>query len=469
MTRALFPFTVCALIATALCAYAGVWQEPNPIAKIVTTKDEAFGVFPAQMVVPGLVREFKISPDGRYILAVRVEVPKSKTNFFLTEEELFQENFPATLYITAYDRVRDQAFELYRVPTKDIIEFDVTWSAEPGVAILSMTYGVALSEDEVDVKFSAIRLSAADRSSRVIYSSTPSAGSNPRISIVPKAAFYYIFDRVFTQSPGRWKYSHLNIQMFDTKGNLVARMTSNEPTLRYMGGRDIEYLKDGVTPVFWMPEIPSTDGSKPRPGTYIVDVRSQALTTTDEKLEFYRPPVTNVLTFSHGRHILEKGGVREVLEGLWLEAVEPSEKARVFLDVHPTDGQIAPDMTYLAYVANGALFIRQIERMSLSEYRTAEETSVKKRAMNQAKMVGTAAHIYSADYDDYFPMAHNFKDALMPYTKNESIFEGFIYVFTGGSITAVENVSTTAMGYVETPFGRAVVYVDSSVRWEPKK
>ncbi len=254
MKRAWFPAMIAALGVTGFAGWGATVQEPNPIAKIVTTKTEAFAVFPAQMVVPGLVREFSISPDGRFILAVRVDVPRAKTSFFLTERELFEENFPPTMFISVVDRLRDQTIELHRVSTKDLIDFGVEWSGEPGVALLHTGYATLRSDESVDRTFSILRVSAADRSTRLIASYRPTDRSDPTLSVVPKAPFFYVHTPVYTMENRRWKYVRTDIQMFDTKGKEVAKMSTIDPVFQYIRGQNFQYLKDGVTPV-WRPQL----------------------------------------------------------------------------------------------------------------------------------------------------------------------------------------------------------------------
>lgn len=449
--------------------FAAIWvgatvsnasQEPNPIAKIVTTKTEAFAVFPAQMVVPGLVRHFEISPDARYLLAVRVNVPRIKTNFLITESELFENDFPDTLFLTVHDRVRNETFEVQKLATRGLVGFDIKWSAEPGVALMLTHHVEGDRPETARYRTEITRVSAADRQSRPI-GKVPAevAAGAVAFVVVPKQPSYIVYGPL-TRMNGQRR--QVQLMQYDTRGNLQGQMMTDVRVDR----AGLRFLADGVTPAVVGVGAMQEEGAGPT--TWTFDIRRGSATETEERLALWIPEQSRDLGFSRAKHVVDNGGVKEIIEGLWLEAVDPAEKPRTLLDMQATFGSIASDHSYLAYVANGALFVRPLERMSLAEFRSIEELSVKNRAIQRAKQVGVAANIYAADYDDYFPMAHNFKEALLPYTKNESIFEGFIYVYTGGSLTSIESPTTTVIGYVETPFGRAVVFADSSVRWEPR-
>jgi prepilin-type processing-associated H-X9-DG protein len=90
--------------------------------------------------------------------------------------------------------------------------------------------------------------------------------------------------------------------------------------------------------------------------------------------------------------------------------------------------------------------------------------------MSDARQVGLGLLMYVQDYDERYPSPDHFSGgAVGPYIKNESVFEGFNYVYPGESITQVTKPAETAMGYIVGPGGRAVVYVDGHVMWEPDR
>ena len=90
--------------------------------------------------------------------------------------------------------------------------------------------------------------------------------------------------------------------------------------------------------------------------------------------------------------------------------------------------------------------------------------------MTQAKQIGLAMHILAVDSDDMLPPANSdWAERLRPYLKSLEGLAQFSYVFPGGKVGDVEKPSETVLGYYVTPYGTAVVYVDTSVKWEPNK
>jgi hypothetical protein len=98
------------------------------------------------------------------------------------------------------------------------------------------------------------------------------------------------------------------------------------------------------------------------------------------------------------------------------------------------------------------------------------EEAERRRLLTQAKQLGTAMQIYLMDHDDVFPGRHEkVTDLLMPILKNSDMFTGFVYTYEGGSGTAIADPANTPIGYVQGKYGRAVIYSDSSSRWERRK
>ncbi|MBX3095626.1 MAG: hypothetical protein KF812_02070 [Fimbriimonadaceae bacterium] len=113
------------------------------------------------------------------------------------------------------------------------------------------------------------------------------------------------------------------------------------------------------------------------------------------------------------------------------------------------------------------LLERKIEEVDLDQYKIAVVEDVKRKAMGQAKQLGTAAHIYAADYDDHFPMSGDWQSMLDPYSRNRSIFDNAVITTNGENISEIDRICEFVMGWVQTPYGRAVIRGDSSVRWIP--
>lgn len=122
---------------------------------------------------------------------------------------------------------------------------------------------------------------------------------------------------------------------------------------------------------------------------------------------------------------------------------------------------------HLYLVQSRRLFVREIVPVPLDVYRSVIVSRIKTEAMMAAKQVATALHIYAADNDDRFP-GPDWRETLEPYLKNTDLIGRFTYAGNGEKMDQFENPASTAIGWTDTPYGRAIAYVDGSVRWKPK-
>ncbi len=119
------------------------------------------------------------------------------------------------------------------------------------------------------------------------------------------------------------------------------------------------------------------------------------------------------------------------------------------------------------YVRDRMMFVRAVEEMPLADYRNYIARFVQNRAMNMAKQAGIALNIFSADNDDRLPENVGWREAAGPYLKNNNILERVTYLGNGERLTEVQDLRGV-VGFIDTPYGRANISYDSSVRWVPK-
>jgi len=119
----------------------------------------------------------------------------------------------------------------------------------------------------------------------------------------------------------------------------------------------------------------------------------------------------------------------------------------------------------LYYIQSLRLFRRKIEPVDDELYKAKIASEFQARAMHIAGVAGTVLSIYAADHDA-FPEG-DWRAKLEPYMRNGSALNGFTYAGNPGHPTSLERITEVPLGWVETPYGRAIVYADSSVRWKP--
>ena len=84
------------------------------------------------------------------------------------------------------------------------------------------------------------------------------------------------------------------------------------------------------------------------------------------------------------------------------------------------------------------------------------------------KQTGLALMMYAQDYDENYPHdPASVKEAVFPYLMSRDVLADFIYTYTGPTgLNQIGQPSTTPLGYIPSPGGRAIVYGDGHVKWE---
>lgn len=156
--------------------------------------------------------------------------------------------------------------------------------------------------------------------------------------------------------------------------------------------------------------------------------------------------------------------------GLWLVGDENSRYPSALLTAQGTRGWLSESGDAVFYLDRDNLFARRLVKLSAEQLDLILEREEQNQLMSEAKQVGTAFHIFASDNDDRFPSANGWDDKIQPYVKNRQLTDGFIYSYRGPEeLTKIQEPSKEVLGYKEGRYGRAVVYADSSVRWERRK
>jgi hypothetical protein len=132
-------------------------------------------------------------------------------------------------------------------------------------------------------------------------------------------------------------------------------------------------------------------------------------------------------------------------------------------------GQLSPTFNAVSYIAQGSLMVRPMVKIPLEAYKLARLAAIRRKLMEQAKQVALGMIMYSNDYDDNFLSNQgNWQSQLEPYLKDANLVDGFNYTFGGGLLGQNADASATQLGYFDGPGGRAVVYADGHVVWQPQ-
>lgn len=164
---------------------------------------------------------------------------------------------------------------------------------------------------------------------------------------------------------------------------------------------------------------------------------------------------------------VQEGETGENVRLLWLESVTKTEHPRAFLAADATEPILLPRAEGILYRQQESLFFTPLLRIDKATWELARRAADQTVAISNAKQLGLGLMMYAQDYDEFFPPGDNVNEVVSPYIKNESIFKGFVYTFTGGNLKDIANPAETVLGYVRGPGGNAMIYGDGHVKWVP--
>ncbi len=177
-------------------------------------------------------------------------------------------------------------------------------------------------------------------------------------------------------------------------------------------------------------------------------------------------PRVGLMTIMPSAALYRLGTKSQSIEGAWLAGIKASEQQFALIAPDALQPVLSPAGDAIFYISKGNGMIRRLQKLTLAEWKIAQETEQRTSIMSRAKQLGTSLAIFAADNDDTYPNGDNIKDRLMPYCKNEGLFKDFHYTFAGGPTSGIANPASTEIGYVDGPGGRAIIYADTSVRWK---
>ncbi len=131
-------------------------------------------------------------------------------------------------------------------------------------------------------------------------------------------------------------------------------------------------------------------------------------------------------------------------------------------------GGVMPGQKAVWYVDTFGLYLCDLVPMDSERLEKFLRDTVKREAILTAKQIATGMMIYMADNDDYLPRSGDWRTALSPYYKDTQFMDGFVYLGNGENFSQIKDPANQVMGYIETPYGRAIVRMDTSVKWEDK-
>lgn len=169
---------------------------------------------------------------------------------------------------------------------------------------------------------------------------------------------------------------------------------------------------------------------------------------------------------------------------LWVRRTWGAKKMSA-MPVGLTPGEVDPQAHWsprgrqVAFIAHGDLFVtdlterdaRATEKLAAGEKLTcAEEREI---ATSNLKQIGLGIFQYVQDNDERFPQGDDFKNKVLPYIKNDSIFgiDGHPFVYhapPSPSLAAMDAPAEFVLGTMDLPCARVTLYADGHVKALPK-
>ncbi|MCS7300487.1 MAG: hypothetical protein NZ556_02900 [Fimbriimonadales bacterium] len=208
--------------------------------------------------------------------------------------------------------------------------------------------------------------------------------------------------------------------------------------------------------------------------TLLWDPRTNTVQEID-RMQFrrYAPPKETNLRVEHAPLSVREAGAQGETHTAWLAE---DEQAMLFA-ADSTLSEVAPKGDGILYVAHGAAFYRSIVRLDAEQARALKEQLQRAKYLEQARRIATALMMYAQDYDETFPPRFDNEYVafvLSPYLRDENAFKvngsfAFRYLLDGHNLANLSSHADTEVGYLELPDGRAVIYADGHVKWQPKQ
>lgn len=192
------------------------------------------------------------------------------------------------------------------------------------------------------------------------------------------------------------------------------------------------------------------------------------------RLEPFSAPQATSSTFNavNGEGLVALSEIKKsaAVESWWVVSDPKAKYPAALLAPKATMAFVAESSKNIAYLDADNLFVRRLVPVTQEQVDDLLECEERMKLLPEVKQVGTSMLIFAADHDDNFPPSKEFRDKVAPYAKNDKLFDGFVYSYSGPrNMSEIENLSKTILGYKEGLFGRAVVYTDSSARWESRR
>lgn len=438
-----------------LAALCGVWaigwgvaQSPDVVRlPVVFTEREAVMVAPREFVAPPEVVDGKWSPDGRYAIIVR---RYARTTDPQNPPEQFQWS------ILVWDNRQKRAVEVWKGTGGQGLVSEIQWMAGAPVALLQMRGGVREVAENVVQEITAFaRVHAASGTLKIL----GEPGQWEAVSVSPVKPFALLL--------GNEAY-----QVLRADGTLSASVPyervfepseSRRPSWAWMLG---SWTADGAKLVTTL--MGRTPEGKPERKFILIDPLAGTSQPVSQEPPLYEPPSRRYpLRVEVVQSELKADGDSAKVRSAWLVG----SKGRSLICADVQSAALTPAGDAVWYISQGAAWLAPLQKLTHEQYEAMHRGALRETVISNAKQIGLALLMYVQDYDETFPPnTGDVQAILLPYLKNQEIFNlpgtNFFYLMNANTLSSIDRPSETMVGYIQTTYGRAVIWADGHVTWQ---
>lgn len=450
---------------------AGAAMGQDILTDCVAGPDGVYVMLPPKAVCGSGLISYAWSPDGRYLLASVAETvtPDMLAGKTLEIKDLVALQRKTTLRLVLWDGQSGESRTVWTGAERNWSPAAVQWFASGDAAIVSVrSYDILSDETE-----------SPPRSETKIFALSAAGGeAEERLSVTEPPDAFPISVQV---SPS----TALAVVVGDFSADRKAKMrkrTARLLTPDGFRGADVEvpggsiwgiveWSDDGTSAVLTN-YVQEPRPAKPRWQRWGLDFQAgKAIEQASGAAPKFpaRPPET-VLSLASPKQSTKRGEVRAGFRPVWLETKDKGEPKRALVTADGLQARLSPPGDAVAFVSSDALFVRRLVMLDREAFTTAFHDTKRGQLLLNVRSVGLAFQMFASDNDDKLPgPGADLYDKLGPYIKDLTFLDGFVYTWTGGTISAIGEPEKTELGYIPFEDGRFVAFADSHSEFRKDK
>jgi hypothetical protein len=441
------------------CLLSCVSVAQMPADSIVLTEKDGYVVMPPEVICQPHVVHTLWSPDGAYLLVFRVDAAMSAQSL---RQAIINGLPPKPMgSLVLWNARSKRSAEVWRGESPDFEDLRANWFKTGGIALVQLKQRYRPEGGGQDLyRHTLLRVNASSSRAETLFQSSEQTHEEVDLSFSPAGDVAVFATGIEADDQQPVDYS---VQFVRAAGPISKPILLGPP---FPMGLLCFWTENGKACI--QAYSMNREERKMTVSYRLIDPATGELTSVEKQPVWAKhvPPLQPVIDLSSSQHTLASLDRTKKLEALWLHSRVVSKYRAAFIAADVERPELAPDLQNVVYTTAGVAIVRPLVKLSRAELEVALAAAERATLMSNARQVGLALHMYAADNNDIFPgKGSDVRSLAEQYTKNGSLFDGFVYTFAGGSVLSIERPTETVLGYIEGPGGRAEVYADGHVKW----